>query len=96
MTGKRANGVFPECVARVPVSFGGEGVRLCSRKVVSVSATICVTAATVFVSAATVCVSAINFSTLASASGVVPKACQVDWLWSQLYGGPFFFGFFFA
>ena len=32
--------IFPECVARVPVSFGGLGVRLCSRKVVSVSATV--------------------------------------------------------
>ena len=32
--------VFPECVARFPVSFGGVGVRLCSRKVVSVSATV--------------------------------------------------------
>ena len=31
---------FPECVARVPVSFGGLGVRLCSRKVVSMSATV--------------------------------------------------------
>ena len=33
-------GCFPECVARVPVSFGGLGVRLCSRKVVSMSATV--------------------------------------------------------
>ena len=32
--------LVPECVARVPVSFGGLGVRLCSRKVVSVSATV--------------------------------------------------------
>ena len=32
--------LFPECVARVPVSFGGLGVRLCSRKVVSVFATV--------------------------------------------------------
>ena len=32
--------LFPECVARVPVSFGGLGVRLCSRTVVSVSATV--------------------------------------------------------
>ena len=31
---------FPECVARVPVSFGGLGVRLCSRKVVSMFATV--------------------------------------------------------
>ena len=34
------NKLFPECVARVPVSFGGLGVKLCSRKVVSVSATV--------------------------------------------------------
>ena len=32
--------IFPECVARVPVSFGGLGVRLCSRKVVSMFATV--------------------------------------------------------
>ena len=32
--------LFPECVARVPVSFGGLGVRLCSRKVVSMFATV--------------------------------------------------------
>ena len=32
--------LFPECVARVPVSSGGLGVRLCSRKVVSVFATV--------------------------------------------------------
>ena len=32
--------VFPECVARVPVSFGGLGVRLCSRKVASMFATV--------------------------------------------------------
>ena len=31
---------FPECVARVPVSFGGLGVRLCPRKVVSMFATV--------------------------------------------------------
>ena len=31
---------FPECVARVPVSCGGLGVRLCLRKVVSMSATV--------------------------------------------------------
>ena len=31
---------FPECVARVPVSFGGLGVRLCSRKVVCMFATV--------------------------------------------------------
>ena len=37
---KQPSSLFPECVARVPVSFGGLGVRLCSRKVVSVSATV--------------------------------------------------------
>ena len=46
----------PECVARVPVSFGGLGVRLCSRKVVSVSATVRNRSPTT----ATVCVSAIS------------------------------------
>ena len=56
--------LFPECVARVPVSFGGLGVRLCLRKVVSVFATVCVTA--------------VRLSTMASASGVVLKACEVD------------------
>ena len=47
---------FPECVARVPVSFGGLGVRLCSRKVVSVSATVRNRSQ----ATATVCVSAIS------------------------------------
>ena len=37
---KKDDVCFPECVARVPVSFGGLGVRLCSRKVVSMSATV--------------------------------------------------------
>ena len=32
--------LIPECVARVPVSFGGLGVRLCSRKVASVFPTV--------------------------------------------------------
>ena len=41
--------------------------------------------ATVCVSAATVCVSAVRLSTVASASGVVLKACQVDPLSLQLY-----------
>ena len=31
---------FPECVARVPVSFGGLGVRLCSPKVAFATATV--------------------------------------------------------
>ena len=64
--------VFPECVARVLVSFGG--LRLCSRKVESVSATVrnCPQPF------ATVCVSAVRLSTVASASGLVLKACEVD------------------
>ena len=65
---------FPECVARVPVSFGGLGVRLCSRKVVSMFATVRNRSPTT----ATVCVSAVRLSTVASAPGVIPKACQVD------------------
>ena len=65
---------FPECVARVPVSFGGLGVRLCSRKVVSVRATVRNRSQP----PATVCVSAVTLSTVASASGLVLKACEVD------------------
>ena len=72
---------FPECVARVPVSFGGLGVRLCSRKVVSMFATVRNRSQTF----ATVCVSAVRLSTVASASGVVPKSCQVDASSPQLY-----------
>ena len=73
--------LFPECIARDPVSFGGLGVRLCSRKVASVSPTVrnrlrdrrnrlreCD-----------------KLSTVASASGAVLKACEVDSLSSQLY-----------
>ena len=48
--------IFPECVARVPVSFGGLEVRLCSRKVVSMLATVRNRPPTT----ATVCVSAIS------------------------------------
>ena len=72
---------FPECVARVPVSFGGVGAGPCSPIVVSVSATVRNRPQP----SATVCVSAVRLSTVASASGVVPKACQVDSLSSQLY-----------
>ena len=72
---------FPECVARVPVSFGGLGVRLCSRKVVSVFATVRNRPQP----SATVCVSAVRLSTVASASGVVPEVCQVDSSSPQLY-----------
>ena len=73
--------LFPECVARVPVSFGGLGVRLCSRKVVSVFATVRNRPQP----SATVCVTAVRLSTVASASGLVLKACEVDPLSSQLY-----------
>ena len=73
--------VFPECVARVPVSFGGVGVRLCSRKVVSVFATVRNRSQP----SATVCVRAVRLSTVASAPGVIPKACQVDSWSPQLY-----------
>ena len=66
--------IFPECVARVPVSFGGLGVRLCSRKVVSMLATVRNRSRTV----ATVCVRAVRLSTVASASGLVLKVCEVD------------------
>ena len=72
---------FPECVARVPVSFGGLGVRLCLRKVVSMSATVRNRPHTF----ATVCVTAVRLSTVASAPGVIPKACQVDSWPLQLY-----------
>ena len=72
---------FPECVARVPVSFGGLGVRLCSRKVVSMFATVRNRSPTT----ATVCVTAVRLSTVASAPGVVLKACQVDCVSPQLY-----------
>ena len=66
---------FPECVARVPVShFGGLGVRLCSPKL-----------APCCQQSATVCGRSVRLSTVASASGVVPKACQVDSLAPQLY-----------
>ena len=67
-------GIFPECVARVPVSFGGLGVRLCSRKVVSMSATVRNRSQP----SATVCVSAVRLSTVASAPGVIPKTCEVE------------------
>ena len=74
--------IFPECVARVPVSFGGLGVRLCSRKVVSMSATVHNRSQ----ATATVCVSAVRLSTVASASGAAPKACQVE-SWRHSYIG---------
>ena len=36
----RCKKLFPECVARVPVSLGGLGVRLCSPKVAFATATV--------------------------------------------------------
>ena len=73
--------IFPECVARVPVSLGGLGVRLCSPKVAFASATV----GNRLQPFATVCVRAVRLSTVASASGGVPKACQVESLSPQLY-----------
>ena len=74
LASKKVTSVFPECVARVPVSFGGLGVRLCSRKVVSMFATVHNRSQP----SATVCVSAVRVSTVASAPGVIPKACEVE------------------
>ena len=67
-------GHFSECVARVPVSLGGLGVRLRSPKVAFATATV----GNRRQPSATVCVSAVRLSTVASASGVVLKACQVE------------------
>ena len=69
----------PECVARVPVSLWGSG-----GKAVFAKSCVCVrNRPQVF---ATVCVSAVRLSTVASASGVVPKACKVD-SWRHSYIG---------
>ena len=68
---------FPECVARVPVSFGGLGQ--------AVFAESCLGVRNRSQPSASVCVSAVRLSTVASASGVVPKACQVDSLSPQLF-----------
>ena len=65
---------FPECVARVPVSLGGLGAGLCCQVLRLRSQP-----------TATVCVRAVRLSTVANASGGVPKACQVDSLSPQLY-----------
>ena len=73
--------VFPECVARVPVSLGGLGVGLCSPSFAFAFATV----GNRSQPSATACVRAVRLSTVASASGVVRKACQVDSLSSQLY-----------
>ena len=59
----------------------GLGVRLCSRKVVSVFAT----GRNRPQPSATVCVRAVMLSTVASASGRVQKVCEVDALSPQLY-----------
>ena len=66
--------VFPECVARVPVSLGGLGVRLCSPSFAFAFASVrkCPQVS------ATACGDAVRLSTVASVSGVVPKACQVE------------------
>ena len=67
---------FPECVGRVPVSLGGLGVRLCSPSFAFAFATVRNRRQPF----ATVCVTAVRLSTVASASGVVLKTCQVDLL----------------
>ena len=38
---EQKNVIFPECVARVSILFGGLRVRLCLRKVVFIFATVC-------------------------------------------------------
>ena len=73
--------LFPECVARVPVSLGGLGVRLCSPSFAFATATV----RNRRQPSATACGSPVRLSTVASASGVVQKACQVDCLSPQLY-----------
>ena len=73
---------IPECVARVPVSLGGLGVRLCSPSFEFAVATVRNRSQV----SATACVSAVRLSTMASVSGAVPKACQVESLSLQLYG----------
>ena len=60
--------IFPECVARVPVSLGGLGVRLCSPSFAFAVATVGIRRQP----SATVCVDAV----MASASGVVPKSSR--------------------
>ena len=74
--------IFPECVARVPVSLGGLGVRLCSPSFAFAFATVRNRRQV----SATACGSAVRLSTVASVSGVVPKACQVE-SWRRSYIG---------
>ena len=78
----RSEVIFPECVARVPVSLGGLGVRLCSPSFAFSVATVR-NRRQVF---ATACGDAVRLSTVASVSGVVPKACQVE-SWRRSYIG---------
>ena len=66
--------LFPECVARVPVSLGGLGVRLCSPKVAFATATV----GNRSQPSATVCGDAVRLSTVASASEGVQKLCQIE------------------
>ena len=70
--------IFPECVARVPVFTWGSGGE-------AVFAKFCVFGRNRPQPSATVRVSAVRLSTVASASGGVQKACQVDCLSPQLY-----------
>ena len=61
---------FPECVARVPVSLGGLGVRLCSPKVAFAFATV----GNRSQPSATVCVSAVRLST----------RVRLEWSWKRV------------
>ena len=73
---------FLECVARVPLSLGGLGVRLCSPSFAFSVATVRNRRQV----SATVCGDAVRLSTEPSVSGVVPKACQVE-SWRRSYIG---------
>ena len=75
--------VFPECAARVPVSLGGLGVRLCSPKVAFAAQPF----ATRQPSAtfATVCVTAVRLSTVASAPRGGLKSVSSSLVASQFY-----------
>ena len=66
--------LFPECVARVPVSLGGLGVRLCSPSFAFAVATVrkCPQVS------ATACGDAVRLSTVASVSAGAQKLCQVE------------------
>ena len=73
--------IFPECVARVPVSLGGLGVRLCSPSFAFAFASVRNRPQP----SATACGDAVRLSTVASVSGVDQKACQIERLSPQLY-----------